>query len=144
MTEWYTLKIQYPISKEDIEIIHGNNKSMCWLYEHDGCRINHLDIEGHPESWLIPIEDKPITAEEAYKKRYTAHKFDKNMKFLVYKDGFYDGEKNQWINHDELRKLLEYWDACNNSDEWNDTIPEMFSEKVKEALKNLQPIEEIW
>ncbi len=140
-TEWYTLKIQYPITKADIEIIYKSKKSMCWLYEHDGTKINHLDTGGLPESWLVPIEDKAMTAEESLKEWGGVSVLEHNRIKKTYIEAFKAGEKNQWINHGELKKLINEFIECFKDGDKADGY--YFENRFREALKNIKPVEEI-
>ncbi len=110
----YKLQIQYPVKKEHITLAFhlGRLEGLIGsVNEIDNSVIEFATgdkkgREGIPESWLIPIEDEVITAEEYLDRRMESQQKAIQVPIDVYKAdiraAFKAGEKNQWINHAEL------------------------------------------
>jgi hypothetical protein len=109
-------------------------------------RFKYMGKHFHcPESWLIPIEDKVLTAEEYVNDQYspeTKH-FERHQIELA----FNEGERNQRLKKDlEVKRLVEIVE--NMKDEYFKVMhggasSYMLFNELNKALEKLKPIEEI-
>lgn len=143
----FKLQIQYPITAADMHLMHFDSISVSWIYDRNGKDISDGEcrIEGIPESWLTPIEDKPITAEEYIYEMFDGkkaldkddeHEFSYNEMKESFDYGDENGQLKQWINHTELRE------ACESlASDYKISHHHSMYEDIFKALKNIKPHE---